>query len=120
MNPRSAAIGQERMALVHFCFPVAYRQRERDAAIRTQPEVFHPPRPGTRALVGTVDWNVVDTSLLEIAKMGPADWIRTFSEHRGLPGTSALVLSLNVPLAGVQRIGIGYAFPAAGRIGRKA
>ena len=81
MNPRRAAIGQKRMPLLHFNSPLAHHQRERDAAIGTQPEVLDPPRPGTRPLVGTVDWNVIDTSLLEISKMGPADWVRTLSEH---------------------------------------
>src|SRR6266404_3243510 len=77
----SAALGQKRVALLHFSSLVAPHHRECHATIGTQPEVLHPPRPGTRSLVGTVNCNVKDTSLLEITKMGPADWVRTLSEH---------------------------------------
>src|SRR6266478_9303633 len=90
----SAALGQKRVALLHFSSLVAPHHRECHATIGTQPEVLHSPRPGTRSLVGTVNWNVKDTSLLEITKMGPADWVRTLSEHGRLLNERARELSL--------------------------
>src|SRR6267154_5418962 len=116
----SAALGQKRVALLHFSSLVAPHHRECHATIGTQPEVLHPPRPGTRSLVGTVNWNVKDTSLLEITKMGPADWVRTLCEHERLQKRARARTFLNVPLAGVECSDIEHGFVDAGRIGRQS
>ena len=43
--------------------------------------MFHTLRPEAGFFVCSVNRNVINAALIEVEKMGPADWVRALGEH---------------------------------------